>query len=164
MVIPVIDKELLNNVSFLFKKQKKTISTAESCTGGLLAHTLTNISGSSDYFDRGVVSYSKQAKVDLLDVPEDLLKKYGAVSEPVAKAMAESVRKKSNVDIGVSTTGIAGPTGGSKEKPVGLIYIAVSVKDKTIVKKFQFQGDRLNNKESTCNAALNILYEMLKTE
>ncbi len=128
----------------------------------LLIH-LTNISGSSNYFDRGIVSYSNNAKNELLNVSKELLKEYGAVSEPVAKAMAESVRKLSNVDIGISTTGIAGPTGGTKEKPVGLVYIGLSTKNDTIVKKFMFKEDRIGNKTATCNAALKLLYDYLET-
>ena len=155
------DKELLNKVFINLKKQKLTVAIAESCTGGLIAHTLTNISGSSDYFDRGIVSYSNEAKSELLGVPEDMLKEYGAVSEQVAKAMAEGIRTTSNVDIGIATTGIAGPTGGTKEKPVGLVYIAISTSENTVVKKFQFSGDRLQNKESTCNAALQMLLDLL---
>ena len=155
------DKELLNKVFINLKKQRLTVAIAESCTGGLIAHTLTNISGSSDYFDRGIVSYSNEAKSELLGVPEDMLKEYGAVSEQVAKAMAEGIRTTSNVDIGIATTGIAGPTGGTKEKPVGLVYIAISTLENTVVKKFQFSGDRLQNKESTCNAALQMLLDLL---
>lgn len=160
----MIDKQVLNRVSNLLKEKHLTVATAESCTGGLIAHSLTNISGSSDYFDRGVVSYSNNAKTELLGVSEEMLKKYGAVSEQVAKAMAEGVRTKSNVDIGISTTGIAGPTGGTKEKPVGLVYIAVSTTKNTIVKKFQFTGNRLQNKESTCNAALQMLLDTLNKQ
>ena len=158
----LIDKNLLENISTELKKRHLTVATAESCTGGLIAHTLTNISGSSNYFERGVVSYSNRAKMELLNVPEDTLKKVGAVSKEVAKAMAEGIRIKSNADIGLSTTGIAGPTGGTPEKPVGLVYIGLSIKDKTIVKKFQFKGNRLQNKESTCNAALELLLEQIR--
>lgn len=157
----LIDEELLDKISNMLKNQKLVIATAESCTGGLIAHTLTNISGSSEYFDRGIVSYSNRAKMELLDVPEDMLKKYGAVSMEVAKSMAKGVRIKSNVDIGISTTGIAGPTGGSKEKPVGLVFIAVSTERNTVVKKFNFSGDRPQNKKSTCNAALDMLLDVL---
>lgn len=157
----MIDRQTLKRVSDLLKQKNLTVATAESCTGGFFAHILTNISGSSDYFNKGVVSYSNEAKIDLLDVSEDLLQKYGAVSEQVAKVMAESVRTKSKVDIGISTTGIAGPTGGTNDKPVGLVYIAVSIADDTIVKKFQFSGERLQNKESTCNAALQMLLDIL---
>jgi nicotinamide-nucleotide amidase len=156
------DEQILQSVSSMLTENKLTIATAESCTGGLIAHSLTNISGSSDFFERGIVSYSNQAKIDLLSVSEEMLNKYGAVSEPIAKAMAEDVRKKSNVDIGISITGIAGPTGGTPEKPVGLVFIGLSTKTKTVVKKFQFKGSRLKNKHSTCNAALNMLYDYLK--
>ena len=157
----LIDNIVLKKISNLLKEKNLTIATAESCTGGLISHSITNFPGSSDYFDRGIVSYSNNAKTELLDVSKDLLEKYGAVSEQVAKAMAEGVRCKSNVDIGLATTGIAGPTGGTIEKPVGLVYIAVSKADKTIVKQFQFSNDRLQNKESTCNAALQMLLELL---
>ena len=157
----LIDGEIPDKISNMLKNQKLVIATAESCTGGLIAHTLTNIFGSSEYFDRGIVSYSNRAKMELLDVPEDMLKKYGAVSMEVAKSMAKGVRIKSNVDIGISTTGIAGPTGGSKEKPVGLVFIAVSTERNTVVKKFNFSGDRSKNKESTCNAALDMLLNVL---
>jgi len=158
----LIDEKLLDKVSTLLKKQKLTLATAESCTGGLIAHTLTNVSGSSDYFDRGVISYSNKAKTDLLDVPKDILKKYGAVSEQVAKAMGEGVRKKSNADIGIATTGIAGPTGGTPSKPVGLVYVALSTYNKTDVRKYLVTGNRLQNKESACNQALLLLYDYLK--
>ena len=157
-----IDGTLLNKISIILKKQNLKIATAESCTGGLIAHTLTNISGASDYFDRGVVSYSNKSKTELLGVPEKLIDKYGAVSNPVAKAMADGIRVKSEVDIGISTTGIAGPTGGTKEKPVGLVFIAISTKDNVIVKKYQFGGNRIQNKYDTCKAALDMLYDNLK--
>ena len=154
-------KEILEKISLILKDKKLTVASAESCSGGLIANTLTNISGSSEYFDRGVVTYTNNSKIELLNIPEEILNKYGAVSEQVAKAMAEAIRKKSNVDIGISTTGIAGPTGGTKEKPVGLVYITLSTKDETFIKKFQFSGTRLENKESTCNAALQMLYDYL---
>ena len=157
----MIDKGLLREVSNQLKKQRFKIATAESCTGGLIAHTLTNVPGSSDYFDRGIISYSNESKMEVLGVPEDLLIEYGAVSEQVALAMADGIRTKSNVDIGIATTGIAGPTGGTKDKPVGLVYIVISTQEGTNLKKFLFKGDRLQNKMSTCNAALNMLYENL---
>jgi nicotinamide-nucleotide amidase len=159
----LIDEDTLIKIANLLKQNNLKVATAESCSGGLIAHSLTNISGSSDYFERGVVSYSNDSKMDLLDVEKDILEKYGAVSEQVAKAMAEGIRKKSKVDIGISTTGIAGPTGGTTEKPVGVVYIGVSLPDKTIVKKFQFIEDRLQNKEDTCNAALELLLEIINT-
>ena len=158
------DEELLKRVTDLLIKQKLTVATAESCTGGLIAHTLTNVSGSSEYYGRGIISYSNTAKMYLLDVPENLLKEHGAVSEPVARLMADNIRTKSNVDIGIATTGIAGPTGGTKNKPVGLVFIAVSTKTKTIVKKFNFKGNRLENKNQACKSAIYMLIEILETK
>jgi nicotinamide-nucleotide amidase len=158
----VVDEELLNKISSLLKKQNLTIATAESCTGGFLANYLTNISGSSEYFDRGIVSYSNESKIQLLDVPKELLIKYGAVSEQVAEIMAKKVRSKSDVDIGIATTGIAGPTGGTPEKPVGLVFIAITTKEKTKIKRFQFSGSRLEIKEKTCKAALETLHEIIR--
>ena len=158
------DGKLLNKVFTLLKSQNLTVSTAESCTGGLIAHTLTNVSGSSKYFDSGVVSYSNAAKMRLLNVSEGTLEKYGAVSKETAEEMARGVRISSGTDVGISTTGIAGPTGETKEKPIGLVYISVSTKEKTIVKKFNFSGNRLENKESICNAALSLFIETLETK
>jgi PncC family amidohydrolase len=159
----LIDENVLKKVSNYLIDKKLTVAIAESCTGGLIAHTLTNISGSSKFFERSIVSYSNNSKIELLEVPENLIKEYGAVSEHVAKAMATGIRKKSNVDIGLATTGIAGPTGGTKEKPVGLVYISLSTKKDIIIKKFIFKEDRIGNKTAACNAALKLLYEYLKT-
>jgi nicotinamide-nucleotide amidase len=139
-----------------------TIAIAESCTGGLIAHTLTNASGSSIYFERGIVSYSNTAKKELLGVSDDLLSTHGAVSEAVAMAMADGVRKRSHVDIGISTTGIAGPTGGTQDKPIGLVYIGMATSTKINAKKFQFHGDRLDIKSQVCQTALTLLYEQAK--
>jgi PncC family amidohydrolase len=154
--------DLIHRVSSILKEKRLSIATAESCTGGLIAHTLTNISGSSEYFDRGIVSYSNRAKVELLGVSKESLDRYGAVSEEVAKEMAEAIRVRSGVDIGLSTTGIAGPTGGTKEKPVGLVYIGISTRNKTLVKRFLFSGDRLQNKEKACEEALKLLLEIVE--
>jgi nicotinamide-nucleotide amidase len=157
----LVDIKLVNKVSDELKKYQVTIATAESCTGGLLAHMLTNVSGSSEYFDRGVISYSNTAKMELLGIPAQLLKNYGAVSKQVAAAMAKAIQQRSQVDIGIAITGIAGPTGGTKDKPVGLVFISVSTKDTVVVKEFLFSGDRLANKDSTCTAALELLLETL---
>ena len=157
------NEEILNKISIILKEKNLKIAIAESCTGGLISHNFTNISGISEYFERGIVSYSNIAKMELLDVSENILEKYGAVSEQVAKAMAEGVRKKSHADIGIATTGIAGPTGGTKDKPVGLVYLAISTISNTIVKKFQFSGNRIENKESTCKAALEMLLESINS-
>lgn len=155
----LLDITLVNKVSDELKKHHATIATAESCTGGLLAHTLTNISGSSDYFDCGIISYSNKAKIHLLNVPKQLLKTHGAVSEEVAAAMAKAIRKLAKVTYGLATTGIAGPTGGTNKKPVGLVYIALATRNTVVVKQFLFSGDRLANKESSCTAALELLLE-----
>ena len=140
----------------LLKKRKLTISVAESLTGGLVQHKLTQIPGSSDYFMGGIVSYSNEAKMELLGVRESSLKKYGAVSELVAKEMAEGVRKRLGTDIGISTTGIAGPTGATATKPVGLVYLALSAKDIVIARKQIFGPDRNSVKQRSAQAALEL--------
>lgn len=160
----LVDTTLLNKVSDELKKHHRTIATAESCTGGLLAHTLTNISGSSEYFDRGVVTYSNKAKIELLGVSEKLLQTHGAVSKQVAAAMAEGIRYHAHVDYGLATTGIAGPTGGTTDKPVGLVYIAIATQETTDVREYLFTGDRLANKQSSCIAALELLLKILSAE
>lgn len=157
----MVNKELLNRLTDRLIKNNVTMASAESCTGGLIAHTLTNISGSSSYFDRGVVTYSNTAKMELLGVSETVLQQYGAVSEQVAYAMSNGIRVRSKVDIGVATTGIAGPTGGTKEKPVGLVYISVSTNAETTVQKFIFKGSRLSIKEQTCEEALRMIESAL---
>ena len=140
----------------LLKKRKLTISVAESLTGGLVQHKLTQIPGSSDYFMGGIVSYSNEAKMELLGVRESSLKKYGAVSELVAKEMAEGVRKRLGTDIGISTTGIAGPTGATATKPVGLVYLALSANDILIARKQVFGPDRNSVKQRSAQAALEL--------
>ncbi len=151
------EEELEEAVAKLLIKTQKTVAVAESCTGGLLANKLTNISGSSEYFERGVVTYSNQAKMDILGIPKEVLEKHGAVSPETAEAMATEVRKISGTDFGISTTGIAGPTGGTKEKPVGLVYIGVSTKTETYNKRLLFFKQRLENKDRFVQAALSLL-------
>jgi nicotinamide-nucleotide amidase len=140
------------------------LTTAESCTGGLIAHRVTNVSGSSNYFDRGFVTYSNEAKMEILKVPEDVLIAHGAVSEPCARAMAEGVKKVGGSEVGVSVTGIAGPSGGSPDKPVGTVFMAVSLPSGTMCQRFLFHGDRLRIKEQTAEAALQMLREALQKE
>lgn len=137
------------------------IAVAESCTGGLIAHRITDVPGSSDYFERGIVAYSNRAKVELLGVSEDLIAAHGAVSAPVAEAMALGVRVRSKVDIGLSVTGIAGPTGGSEEKPVGLVFMGVSTAADTFSKRFQFGSERWVNKQRTAQAGLDLVRRVL---
>jgi PncC family amidohydrolase len=120
----------------------KTISVAESCTGGLLSKLLTDLSGSSKYFILGVVAYDNKVKESILKIPSKVIRKNGAVSAKTAMKMAESVRKIAKTDFGVSITGIAGPSGGTTQKPVGTVFIAVSNKNHVICKKFKFSGSR----------------------
>lgn len=133
------------------------IAVAESCTGGLIAHELTNIPGSSNYFDSGIVVYSNTSKIQLLSIPEEVIKDYGAVSEKVAILMAENIRKLSKSDIGLATTGIAGPAGGTDDKPVGLVYVGINYRDVSDVRKHIFTGNRLINKVRFSEAALDLL-------
>ncbi len=144
-------------VGRLLRDRHWTIAVAESCTGGLLASRLTDISGSSEYVDRGVVCYSNRSKIDLAGVPEALIAEHGAVSEPVARAMAEGVRAQARTDVGIGVTGIAGPTGGTSEKPVGTVCVAVVAPAKDWVRTFQFVGDREQVKYQSAQAALNML-------
>jgi nicotinamide-nucleotide amidase len=141
----------------LAKSKNSTISTAESCTGGLIGHRLTEVPGSSDVYKGGFVVYSNESKIDLLGVDKSILKKYGAVSEETAQSMAKNVTKIFNSDYGISVTGIAGPDGGTEEKPVGLVYIGFAKKDNVKVKKFHFGTHRKRNKLRTSQAALNWL-------
>lgn len=134
-----------------------TIGTAESCSGGLIAHALTNVDGASRWFVGGVVAYSNAVKTSLLGVDAADLDRHGAVSEPVARAMAEGVRRVLGADCGIGVTGIAGPTGGTAEKPVGLVYIAVAVPTGTTVTRNVFAGSRLDVKRQTAERALTML-------
>jgi len=130
------------------------IACAESCTGGLLTSRLTDVAGSSNYVEGSIVSYSNEVKNKILHVDAETLKNFGAVSEQTARQMSENVRKLFDTDIGAGVTGIAGPGGGSKEKPVGTVYISVSNADKTLVKRFNFSGTRCEIKNQSCDAAL----------
>ncbi len=151
-------EELLEEtVGKILTERNLRISVAESCTGGLIASRLTDISGSSNYFERGVVSYSNAAKVEILKVDEDTLQKFGAVSPEVAMQMAEGIKAISGADIGISTTGIMGPTGATFNKPVGLVYIGLCDDKVCYAKKFLFGNDRLINKQRTSQAALEML-------
>lgn len=139
------------------------LSLAESCTGGLLSKRITVVAGASDYFDRGFITYSNRAKQELLQVPWELLERHGAVSEPVAGAMAEGARREAGVDVSVAVTGIAGPTGGSLEKPVGTVFIACATPEGTVVEKHRFRGDREVIQESAAQAALTMLWRRLSS-
>jgi nicotinamide-nucleotide amidase len=137
------DRETLEEiVGELLQSNQATLAVAESCTGGLVAHRLTQIPGSSAYFERGLVVYSNPAKVQMLQVPESLIAAHGAVSAEVAEKMAEGVRRVSKTTLGLAITGIAGPAGGSEEKPVGTVFISLASPKGTVSKKYQFSGDR----------------------
>jgi nicotinamide-nucleotide amidase len=148
-------------VARLLKERSLTISIAESCTGGLITNLLTNVPGSSEYLERGIISYSNAAKVELLKVNEDTLNEYGAVSQEVSMQMAEGIRAISGTDIGLAVTGIMGPTGAVQGKPIGLVYIGVCDEKFCTAKKFTFGEDRLLNKQRTAQAALDLIRKLL---
>lgn len=151
-------------VGQLLRKKKLTVAVAESCTGGKLGDMITDISGSSDYFLGGIISYSNEAKVSLLDVDSRVLRAKGAVSKEVALQMAAGARKKFGADIGVSTTGIAGPLGGTATKPVGLVYIAVSSSKGQTVMRNMFKGSRTDVKTKSALKALVLLEEFVASK
>ena len=143
-------------------KRGLTIALAESCTGGLIGHRLTQVAGSSAYLDRGAVCYSNRAKTEMLGVPADLITRQGAVSQGVAAAMASGIRERAKVSVGLSVTGIAGPGGGSETKPVGLVYIGLDGGvGQPITKEFRFHGDRNVIKQRSSQAALDLLRRWL---
>ncbi|MGD0019551.1 MAG: CinA family protein [Candidatus Limnocylindrales bacterium] len=148
---------LVERLQELCLRLELTVATAESCTGGLVASAITDVSGSSGYFRGGVVAYSNEAKIGLLGVPAELLEAHGAVSAQVARAMALGVRGRLSADLAVAVTGVAGPGGDSASKPVGLTYVAVADAAGAEVRRFAWTGDRLANKESSARAALELL-------
>ena len=138
------------------------IAVAESCTGGHIANRITNIQGSSDYFNMGFVTYSNNSKELYLFVPEEVIAEKGAVSSEVAKAMAEGLRAATEAGVALSVTGVAGPGGGTPEKPVGTVYAGLASKDGTFVRKFLFSGDRISIKEQTSEEALKLVLDYLE--
>lgn len=151
------EENLLDKVTTLLKETKVTLSTAESCTGGLIAKMLTDIAGSSDYFEQGAVTYSDEAKMERLGVKSETLQKYGAVSEQTCREMAEGMRRTSGTDFAIASTGIAGPGGSTDEKPVGLVYLAVSNHNGATVKRCNFSGDRDVIRTRSAYTVLNML-------
>ncbi|MBK5190286.1 MAG: CinA family protein [Methanosarcinales archaeon] len=139
------------------RKRGLTLATAESCTGGLVGHRITNVSGSSDYYKGGVIAYANEVKEKHLHVARETLEEKGAVSAECAREMASGVRTLLSSDIGISTTGIAGPTGGTPDKPVGLVYIALATKEYVDYEKHIFHKDREGNKREAADAALEML-------
>ncbi len=151
------DEELEQVVARLLRDRALTLAVAESCSGGLVAHRLTNVPGSSRYFERGVVAYSNRAKTETLGVPANLVALRGAVSPEVARAMAEGVRRGAGTDFGIGLTGIAGPDGGTPEKPVGLTYIGLAWEGGSLAREYRFLSDRAVNKVRASQMALDLL-------
>ena len=139
------------------REKNLKISTAESCTGGLVSALFTSVPGSSDVFERGFVTYSNEAKIEMLGVNAEVIKNFGAVSAEVAKEMAAGALKNSKADIAIAITGIAGPQSDDTKKPVGLVFIAVATKEKIIVRKFNFSGDRNEVRKASIIAALEMI-------
>ncbi|NNJ54210.1 MAG: CinA family nicotinamide mononucleotide deamidase-related protein, partial [Ignavibacteriaceae bacterium] len=155
------DQSLEEVIGKLLSERELKIAVAESCTGGLIGSMLTNISGSSNYFERGVICYSNASKVEILKVNEDVIAEHGAVSQEVAMQMAEGVKSTSGADIGLATTGIMGPTGATSEKPVGLVFIGYCDDKVCTARKFTYGNDRILNKERTAQAALDFVRRQL---
>ncbi len=151
-------------IASLLVQKKMTLAVAESCTGGLLSHLLTNIPGSSKYYECGIVSYSNRAKVEVLGISGKIIEEKGAVSEEVAREMALRIRELRETDLGISITGIAGPQGGNLKKPVGLVYMALSSSKDIRCQRFVFSGERKLIKWKSSQAALNMLREYLERE
>jgi PncC family amidohydrolase len=163
--VPPTDDELLGlaeRVGATCRAAGVSLATAESCTGGLVAHLITEIPGSSAYFRGGIVTYADEVKVSLVDVPESVLTAHGAVSAQVAVAMAEGARRRLGVDLAVAVTGVAGPSGGTAAKPVGLTYIAVADGTGDDVRRHLWDTDRANNKRASAAAALALILERLR--
>lgn len=154
-------RPLEQEVGDLLSQRGWTLAVAESCTGGLLGHRITNVSGSSAYFEGGVLSYSNESKELILGVPRETLVQHGAVSGETALAMARGARRLLGTDIAVSITGIAGPTGGTPDKPVGLVYIALAAEDAELLEEHVWSGDRTANKEQSAEAALELILKHL---
>ena len=158
-----MDEPMEVRLAQAFRARGWTLALAESCTGGLIGHRLTNIPGSSDYFLGGIVAYAYEAKERLLAVRHQTLYEHGAVSRETAIEMARGARLALGADVGVSVTGIAGPGGGLPDKPVGLTWVAVSTRDGERAEQFLWKGDRLANKELSADAALDLMLQTVKS-
>ena len=153
---------LAQSVGELLNRQHLTLGLAESCTGGLIASYITDIPGSSAYFEGGIVAYSYQVKERMLGVPASILERDGAVSAETVMAMAKGARKVLKVDVALAITGIAGPSGGTPDKPVGLTYIGLASPRGELWRKYIWQGDRRENREQSARAALELLKDHLE--
>ena len=160
--VKIMRNSLEKPIGDLLRQKGWTLSIAESCTGGLICDRITNVSGSSDYFMGGMVNYSNESKAKHLGIPLDSIKRYGAVSSQVARRMAQGVQKAFNTTFGLSTTGVAGPTGGTKRSPVGRVFIGLTAGRKIWVKKLDLMGTRRAIKEKATEKALQFLYEVLE--
>ena len=155
----------MKNLVKTLSKKKLRIAFAESCTGGMLASQITSVSGASKIFGIGLVTYSNKAKIQVLKVNKRIIKKYGAVSPECCEAMVKNLARISRAQINVSVTGIAGPNGGSKTKPVGLVYIGISVGKKVVVNKFNFKNKgRIFIQKQTVKKSLNLLAQLIKRD
>jgi PncC family amidohydrolase len=153
---------LEKKIGKILQKRSLTLGLAESCTGGLVACRITDVPGSSAYFTAGLVTYSNKAKTKFLSVPDEIIARHGAVSSIVAQRMAQGVRDAAEVDISLSITGIAGPTGGSPEKPVGTVFIALATKKEVFVRKCLFSGNRREVRKRSSEEALTMLLAYLE--
>jgi len=153
--------ELEKTIGNLLREKGRTLSIAESCTGGLVCDRITNVSGSSDYFMGGMVTYSNESKAEHLGIPLSIIKRHGAVSQQVARRMAQGVRKAFHTTFGLSTTGVAGPAGGTKRSPIGRLFIGISDGRRTWVKREDLKGSRREIKKKATEKALRVFYERL---
>lgn len=154
---------LVQRLAIQLQARQWMLATAESCTGGLIAGACTDLSGSSNWFERGFVTYSNQAKTDLLDVPADLIEQHGAVSAEVARAMAQGALAHSRAQVSVAVTGVAGPTGGTADKPVGLVWFGFALPGQALCEPMRFTGDRASVRAATVAHALAGLLRHLGT-
>ena len=155
--------KLAKKVVKLLSKKRLKISFAESCTGGLLSSSITSISGSSEVFTLGFVTYSNLAKINILKVPKKILIKHGAVSYETCSSMVKNINKISKTNISLSITGVAGPKGGTREKPIGLVFIGIKKGNKTLIKKFLFKNKKRSSiQKATVNKALNLILSFAK--
>ena len=155
--------DLTKTLAEILLSRNWTVSLAESCTGGLVSATLTKLAGSSEWFERGYITYSNEAKMECLDVPAQLIESHGAVSEPVAKAMAEGARINSRSNVAISITGIAGPSGGTIEKPVGTVCFGWATENQTLTKTIHFDGDRQAVRQQATEFALTEFIALLRS-
>jgi nicotinamide-nucleotide amidase len=155
--------QLITRLAALACSKQLRVCTAESCTGGLIAKSFTDLAGSSDWFECGFITYSDASKTEMIAVPESVISEYGAVSEAVANAMASGALRNSTAHVSIAVTGVAGPAGGSADKPVGTVWIAVASDKHSVAKKHLFQGDREAIRNATMLIAIEMMLQLLET-